>query len=108
MLINSVATFEELELKKHYLHPKLNINSGREGTLDCILYGYPKFYYHVILQVGSNNLGIFMKSFLVAIKTSSIQTFQPISVIYRRGNFVNHQWGCLYIYHPLSYPLVDS
>ena len=71
------------------------------------LYRYPKFYYHVILKVASNNLGTYMKSFLAALKASSIQTFQPQSVIYRRGNFVNHQWGCLYIYHPLSYPLVD-
>ena len=28
----------------------------------------------------------------------SVQIFQPLSVIYRRGNFVYHYWGCtLYI-----------
>ena len=24
----------------------------------------------------------------------SIQTFQPLIVVYIRGNFVNHNWGC--------------
>ena len=35
----------------------------------------------------------------------SDQTFQPLIVIYRSGNFVkNHYWGCTPIYQLLSYP----
>ena len=32
------------------------------------------------------------------------QTFQPLILIYRRGNFVCHDWGCTSIFRPLSYP----
>ena len=34
----------------------------------------------------------------------SVQTFQPIIVIYRRGNLVFYHWECTSIYRPLSYP----
>ena len=34
----------------------------------------------------------------------SVQTFQFLIVIYKRGNFVNHYVGCTSIYRPLSYP----
>ena len=34
----------------------------------------------------------------------SVQTFQPLIVIYRTGSFVHHHWGCTSIYWPLSYP----
>ena len=34
----------------------------------------------------------------------SVQTFQPIIVIYIRGNFVCHHLGCTLIYRPSSYP----
>ena len=33
-----------------------------------------------------------------------IQTFQPLILIYRRGTFVYHHWGCTSIYRPLSFP----
>ena len=26
-----------------------------------------------------------------------VQTFQPLIVIYKRGNFADHHWGCMYI-----------
>ena len=31
-------------------------------------------------------------------------TFQPPIVIFRRANFVYHQWECTWIFRPLSYP----
>ena len=34
----------------------------------------------------------------------SVQMFQPLIVIYRRGNYVYHHWVCTSIYWPLSYP----
>ena len=34
----------------------------------------------------------------------SIQTFQRLIIIYRRGKFVYHHWRCASIYWPLSYP----
>ena len=34
----------------------------------------------------------------------SFQTFQPLIVIYRRGNYV---WGSTSIYYPLSYPFIS-
>ena len=34
----------------------------------------------------------------------SVQTFQPLIVIHKRGNFVYHHRGCALIYRPLSYP----
>ena len=30
--------------------------------------------------------------------------FQQQFVVYRRGNFVNYNWGCISIYRPLLYP----
>ena len=37
---------------------------------------------------------------------SSVQTFQPIALIYRKGNFVNQHWVCILIYHTLYYPCI--
>ena len=34
----------------------------------------------------------------------SVQTFQPLILIYRRGNFMHHHWGCTPIYPSLCYP----
>ena len=34
----------------------------------------------------------------------SDQTFELLTVIYKRGNFVYHHWGCASFYRPLSYP----
>ena len=34
----------------------------------------------------------------------SVQTFQPLIVIYRKGNFVYRDWGCTSICRSLSYP----
>ena len=32
----------------------------------------------------------------------SVQTFLPLILIYRRGNFEYHYWECTFIYRPLS------
>ena len=50
------------------------------GTLDCKLYWFPKFY-----------------------KNDSVQTFPPIILSFKRGNFACSNLGCTLIYHPLSY-----
>ena len=34
----------------------------------------------------------------------SVQTFQPLILLYRRGNFVYHHWRSTSIFRPLSYP----
>ena len=34
----------------------------------------------------------------------SVQMFQPLIVIYKRGNIVYHHWGCAFIHRLLSYP----
>ena len=41
----------------------------------------------------------------IRLQTSSIKTFQPIIWIYRWGYFIDHQWGYIWIYRPLSYHL---
>ena len=37
----------------------------------------------------------------------SIQTFQPLIVIYRRRNFVYHHWGCKSIFRLFSHPFTS-
>ena len=71
--------------------------TGREGTMDCKLHRYPKFYKQVILFVGS-------KTLLDWFGSSIGQTFQPIILIQQRDTFIYHNWVRTLIYHPLSYP----
>ena len=49
----------------------------------------------------AHNFGDFSKFWLVGSKMS-VQTFQPLIFIYRRGNF--HHWGFTVVYRHLSYP----
>ena len=37
----------------------------------------------------------------------SVNTFQPIIVIFRKDSIVYHHWGCKSTYWPLSYPNLD-
>ena len=37
----------------------------------------------------------------------SVKTFQPLTVIYKRDNFVYNHWGCTSIYRPLSFPFIS-
>ena len=46
----------------------------------------------VFFFVGLTTLGTFVE-FCQVIKSSD-QMFQPLTVIYRGGNFVYHYWGC--------------
>ena len=48
-----------------------------------------------------NNFKDFSEFWLV---DSLSWVFQPLILIYRRGNFVYHYLGCILIYRPLSYP----
>ena len=60
----------------------------------------PKFYDTVFLfVVGLTTLGTY-----IVFDQLSVQTFHPLSVKYRRGNFVYHHWECSSIYWPLPYP----
>ena len=72
--------------------------------LESLFYFYPstqKFHCSVFLFVGFWDLyWIFICLFIKL----SVQTFQPLIVIYRRENFVYHHWVCTLISLPLSYP----
>ena len=65
--------------------------------MDCKLHWYPKFYYHVILFIGSYT-SLILLEFYNYFQTISVQTFKPIISIYVRSNFFS-------IICPLSYPL---
>ena len=54
----------------------------------------------LVFFVGFTNLG----TFIGCLNKLSVQTFQSLILIYRRGNFVCHHWGCTWIHLPLSYP----
>ena len=58
---------------------------------------------NVFIFVGKQHWGILLHFLNWFIKLSG-QTFQPLILIYRRGNFVYHHWECTSIYRPLSYP----
>ena len=61
----------------------------REGTMGCLLHQYPKFYNKVFLFFGLITIRTWVNFDWLA------QTFQPLIVIYRRGNFVYHHWECI-------------
>ena len=48
---------------------------------------------------------VYLLDFVGWFQISSVQTFQPIALIYRKGNFVYQHWVSISIYHALSYPL---
>ena len=55
---------------------------------------------------GVTNGYIPLKKFrLVGYKRILSEFFQPITLIYRRGNLIHNHWGCISISHSLSYPL---
>ena len=58
------------------------------------------------LEVNNNIfLYVYVTTLIGCSIKSSVQTFQPLVVIYRRGNFMyQNYWGCTSIYRPLSYP----
>ena len=47
-----------------------------------------------------NIFGTFIEFWFIKLRD---QTFQPLFLIYRRGNFVFHNWGCTSMYWPMSY-----
>ena len=52
------------------------------------------------LYVGITTLGNLICWFIKL----CFQTFEPLNIIYRRGNIVYQFLGCISIYRPLSYP----
>ena len=67
----------------------------REGTLNCKLHWYPKFFNHVIV-IDSNSFEFLSLNFGILIQTSSVQIFQPIILIYgmvilfiKLGKYIN-------------------
>ena len=68
-----------------------NIFLQQNGTLDCKLHSYPKFYNHVLLK----NAGTFCYWLVIGwfqSMTISVQTVKPTN-IYRMDNFVYHNYG---------------
>ena len=65
----------------------------RKGTIGCLLHQSPKFYNNVFLFVGLTTLGILIVWFIKL----SVNKFQPLSLIYRRGDFVYHPSLGMYI-----------
>ena len=79
------------------------LNSGREGTLSCLLHQSPNFNNNVYLFVGLTTFGLLLNlDWLV--HYVDCPNFYPLIVIYRRVNFVYHYLGCTSISRPLSYP----
>ena len=76
----------------------------RKCTLGCLLHQSSTFLRTFYFIVCLTTLGIII-IFLIgwSIKLS-VQTFQPLTVIYRRENLACNHWGCTSIYLPFSYP----
>ena len=68
--------------------------------MGCLLHQSPKSYKKVFIFVGLTLTVIFICCFMKL----SIQTFQSLFLIYRRGNFVYQHRVCSSIYRLLSYP----
>ena len=78
-------------------------SAGREGILSVYCTS-PQSYVITFLMGWINNFGDFYRILISRFIQLSVQTFQPLIVIYKRSNFVYHHWGCTPIYRPLSYP----
>ncbi len=72
----------------------LSLDLGREWTKGCLLSSPQTFIVTILYWI-----------LICWIIKLSIQAFQPLIVIYRRGTFVvGDHWGFTYIFRPLSYP----
>ena len=72
--------------------------------MGCLSHYSPKFYYNVFLFVGLSTVGTLVNFTWIVQIISSVQMFQSLIVMYRRGNFVYHHWGCTAIKRQKSYP----
>ena len=52
--------FSNIRSSSQDISHKQQLNSGREGTLGCLMHYSPKFYNDVIFFLGSTTLGIFI------------------------------------------------
>ena len=64
--------------------PIMYLEPEKEGTMGYLLHKSPKFYYNVFLFIGLNTLGTLNEFDWLVYQIE----FQPLIVIYRRGNFV--------------------
>ena len=71
--------------------------------LFCFAHWSQKFNNNIFLFVVLPTLGTFIEFGSLILKLS-VQTFQPVFLIYRRSNFVNNHWWCTSIYLSFSYP----
>ncbi len=85
---------------------KIYKSPGREGYIGLFITLVPKVLHIITLSYSLTYQLWELYQILIAwfIKLS-VQTFQPQIVIYSRGNFVYHHWGCKSIYRLLFYPL---
>ena len=79
-------------------------NSRQGGENGLFISLIPKVLYLHFLILKLNNLGDFYCILVGWFIFLSVQTFQPLIVINRRGNFEYHDWRCTSNYWPLSYP----
>ena len=66
----------------------ITIRISRDGTLSC--YNIPQSFMITFFIPWLNNFGVFYLILIGWFIESSVKTFQPLTVIYRRSNFVYH------------------
>ena len=79
----------------------LNTREGGRGHWPVYFISPQSFKWRFLIR-WLNNVGGFYWILIGWFVKSSVQTFQPQILIYKRGNFVYHHWGCTSIYWPLS------
>ena len=65
----------------------------KEGYIKLFLHWYQKFYNTELFLF--NSISLNFENWLVGFCKLNVQTFQPLILIYRKGNFVHHHWGNL-------------
>ena len=80
----------------HYINTFWVVKQGRRGHW-TVYYTSPQSF---IIRISYSLTQIRFRS----VNSLSVQTFQPLIVIYRRGKLLKKRWGCRLIYRPFSYP----
>ena len=101
-----ICAFSGIEPDTHVAKAFYHLSQReREKGQQPVYYTSPQsFIIHFLICYLLNDFGTFVNfdSFGWFIRMS-VHTLQPLFLIYRRGNFVNHHWGYTSIYRPLSY-----
>ena len=80
----------------------INVNSVREeGDIGMFITLFPKVLYKRFLIRWINNF-VDLLNFDLYFNKFNVQTFQQLILIYRRGNFAYHLWGCTLIFRSLQ------